>query len=244
MQTLRGLRSFSLAPATRERLADLFCDAAALAGWVALDLGDVAQAWRHHEAAKDAGRETGSVVALTHALAQQAYVLVEVGRTTDARQLAEYAVETGGRHIPPVLAAWLQAVVGEVAAISGDVNGSNRSFESAARILPVDPTDPAVPYIMLDEFQLARWRGTASARLGDEAAISELHYALTGMDSSFVRAKAQLHVELAHSLITARHQDEALRQVAQAKALAVRVGSLRQRRRVRDLELLLHHTGR
>lgn len=243
LKTLTSLRSFSISPSTREQLADLFCDAAALAGWVTLDLGDVAQAWRHHEAAKDAGRETGSAVALAHALAQQAYVLLEIGKNADARQLAEYAVSVGGNTIPPVLAAWLQAVVGEVAAISGDVSGSNRYFEMAARTLPNDPADPAVPYIMLDEFHLARWRGTAFARLGDEAAISELHYALTGMDSSFVRAKAQLHVELAHSLIAARHEDEALRQVAQAKALAVKVGSLRQRRRVRELELVLNHSG-
>src|SRR6266542_1300560 len=61
LETLRSLRSFSTVPSMRERLAELICDAAALAGWVELDLGDVAHAWLHLEEAKDAGRETGSV---------------------------------------------------------------------------------------------------------------------------------------------------------------------------------------
>lgn len=241
LTTLRQLRSFSLSPARRERLADEFCDAAALAGWVALDLGDVARAWRHHEAAKDAGRETGSVVALAHALAQQAYVLVEIGQIAEARQLADHAVSVGGGAVPPVLAAWLHAVVGEIAAISGDAARSGRSFEVAASLLPADCVDPAVPYIMLDEYQLARWRGTACARLGDQAAITDLYHALTGMDATFIRARAQLHVDLAHSLIAAHQEDEALRQMRLASQFAVRVGSSRQRRRVRQLELLLDH---
>lgn len=239
LDTLLTLRSFSLLPANREMLADLFCDAAALAGWVALDMGDVTTAWRHHEAAKDAGRETGSVIALTHALAQQAYVLLDIGNATQAVQLAEYALVLANGTVPPVLMAWLQAVVGEMHAIVGEDRLSKNAFDQAARLLPDHPSDPSVPYIMLDEFHLARWRGAALARLGDEAAIDEMHFALTGMDSSWVRAKAQLHVDLAHSLVAARHEDQAIRQVENAKALAVRIGSRRQKRRAHDLELVL-----
>jgi hypothetical protein len=164
---------------------------------------------------------------------------VEIGRTAEARQLAEYAVSVAGKAVPPVLAAWLQAVSGEVAAIEGAGAASHRFFDLASGLLPADAADPAVPYVLLDEYHLARWRGTAAARLGDEAAIQELGFALTGMDPTFVRAKAQLHVELAHSLITAKHRDQALVHVGEANALALRVGSLRQRRRVRQLQLVL-----
>jgi tetratricopeptide (TPR) repeat protein len=242
--TLSSLRSFSITPVVRKSVADLFCDAATLAGWVALDLGDVAAAWSYHEVAKDAGRETGSALALAHTLAQQAYVLVELGKHAEARLLAEHAVEVGGRTVPAVLVAWLRAVVGEVAAVCGDETGSRRNFEKAARLLPADPVDPDVPYIMLDAYHLARWQGTALARLGDLEAIVQLNYALTGMDPTFVRAKAQLHIELAHSLIAAHHQDEAARHLEQARTLAIRVGSVRQRRRLRKFDLALHHTRR
>jgi len=243
LETLRSLRSFSTVPSMRERLAELICDAAALAGWVELDLGDVAHAWLHHEEAKDAGRETGSVAALAHALAQQAYVLVEVGRHDEARELAEHAVIVAGTAVPAVLAAWLQAVAGEIAAVDGDATACWRHFDHAATMLPGNAADPAVPYIMLDEFHLARWRGSAFARMGDGLAIAQLQYALVGMDRSFVRARAQLHVELAHAFIAADYVDEARRELAEARALAVRVGSSRQRRRVSDLELRLKHAG-
>lgn len=244
LDTLQAMRSFSLLPTNRQRLADLFCDAAALAGWVALDLGDVTAAWRHHEAAKDAGHETGSVVALTHALAQQAYVLLDIGNATQAVQLSEYALTVADRTVPPVLMSWLHAVVGEMRGIVGDEKLSKDAFDQAARLLPGDPLDPSVPYIMLDEFHLARWRGAAFARLGDEAAIDEMHFALTGMDATWVRARAQLHVDLAHALVAARHEDQALRQLEQATKLAVSIRSQRQKHRARHLELQLKQSGR
>ncbi|WP_433827729.1 hypothetical protein ACQP2E_37845 [Actinoplanes sp. CA-015351] len=242
MGTLAELRSFSLLPGRRERLADLFCDAAALAGWVALDLGDVAASWRHHESAKEAGRETGSPIALTHALAQQAYVLLDIGDTVQAVQLAEYALTVADRAVPAVLLAWLWAVLGEMQAIIGADQLSRNASERAERLLPANPADPAVPYIMLNEFHLARWRGAAFARLGDESAIDEMHFALTGTDSSWARAKAQLHVDLAYSLVTAKHEDQAVRQLDHARDLAIGIGSRRQKRRIRDLELLLQQT--
>jgi hypothetical protein len=107
------------------------------------------------------------------------------------------------------------------------------------RLLPDNATDPAVPYIMLDSYHLARWRGSAAARLGDSSSIAALEYALGGMDSTFIRARAQLHVELAYSFIAVRQRGEAARQVADAKMLAGRVGSVRQRRRIRRLESAL-----
>ena len=239
METLTSLRDFSLRPAVRERLSDLICDAAALAGWVALDLGDVDRAWRYHEAAKAAGRETGSTATLAHALAQQAYVLIDIGRRDDARELAGYALTVAGRAASPVLTSWLTAVVGELAAVDGDAAAAHAQFDTAMRLLPADAADPALPYIMLDEYHLARWRGTASARLGDAAAIAALEYALSGMDATFIRARAQLHVELAYSLLAAGQRSEAAAQVVDARALASQVGSVRQRRRVRQLELVL-----
>jgi hypothetical protein len=86
---------------------------------------------------------------------------------------------------------------------------------------------------------LARWRGNAFARLGDVAAIEELRKALVGLDSSFTRAKAGLHVDLAYSLVAAGQRAEAAVELREARTLAVRVGSARQRRRVRHLESVL-----
>jgi hypothetical protein len=239
MAALMSLRAFSIRPVIRQRLAALICDASALAGWVALDRGEVAAAWHYHEAAKDAGRETGSTTALAHALAQQAYVLHDAGRTAEAGELAGYALETAGTAVPPLLIAWLTAVVGELAALVGDGDACRRAFDTAVRLLPAESVNGDLPFIMLDAFHLARWQGTAFARLGDPAAIAQLEYALDGMDTTFVRARAQLHIELSRSLHTAGDVAGARTQVGRARELAGVVCSVRQQRRIRQLELVL-----
>ena len=45
LATINGLRTHSLRPSLREDLASVVADAAALAGWQALDIGAVGQAW-------------------------------------------------------------------------------------------------------------------------------------------------------------------------------------------------------
>jgi len=239
LATLDGLRRFATVGNRREALADLYADAAALAGWQALDLGALTAPWNHHEAAKDAGREGPSPAALVHAMAQQAYVLVEVGEVAHAVQLAEYARSLAQRAVPSLLRAWLWAVEGEVYAAAGDDPSCRRAFDAAERLLPQDCQDPALPYIVLDGVHLARWRGHAWARLGDVGAIEDLHTALTGLDVTFTRAKAGLHVDLAYALVAAKQASQAAEHLRQADALATRIGSTRQRRRVRRLEATL-----
>ena len=239
LTTLELLRTFTVSARQREPLADLYADAAALAGWQCLDLGDLLMAWRRHEAAKDAGRECRSLAALVHAMAQQAYVLVELGEPGVALELAECARATAGTAVPPLLSSWLSAVQGELHAEAGHARACRSAFESAERLLPEDSHDPELPYIVLDPIHLARWRGNALARLGDAAATADLRRALDGLDASFTRARAALHVDLAYALLAADRRGEAEAELGEAKTLATRVGSARQRRRIRRLESVL-----
>jgi hypothetical protein len=239
LEALDLLRSYTVSAYQREALADLYADAAALAGWQRLDLGDLHASWRHHEAARNAGREGRSVAALVHAMAQQAYVLAELRELDSAIQLAEYARSVAGQAVPPLLLSWLWAVQGELCALSGNADPCRRAFAVAERLLPPAAYDPDLPYIVLSDVHLARWRGNAFAQLGDAAAIGDLRRALDGLDDSFTRAKAGLHVDLASALATADRRAEAGVELREAKTLAIRVGSSRQRRRIRRLELAL-----
>lgn len=240
LAALGHLRGFGISPNQREPLACLYADAATLAGWQCVDLGELDQAWRHYEAAKDAAREGNPPAALVHAMAEQAYVLVEAGEPVSALQLAEHARSLAGTAVPPLLLAWLEAVVGELHAATGDDTSSRRAFDSAERLLPDDLRDPKLPYVILSDVHLARWRGNARATLGDPLATDDLRQAVYGIDASFTRARAGLHVDLAAALLAARLHCEALAEVGQAKTLASRVGSARQRRRIRHLESRLH----
>lgn len=55
------------------------------------------------------------------------------------------------------------------------------------------------------------------------------------MDPSFTRAEASLRCDLAHAMIIRGELDEAQAQAKQARQLATRVGSVRQRRRIERL---------
>lgn len=81
MATMTNLLTYSLRPAVREPLASALADAGALAGWQALDIGAVDRAWRHYEMAKSAAREARSPALLAHAMGEQSYALLDVGRT-------------------------------------------------------------------------------------------------------------------------------------------------------------------
>jgi hypothetical protein len=76
VKTIEGLVRFALPGTAREAAADELGQAAALAGWQALDMGNLKEAWHLHEVAKSAARESGVEAGLTYARAQQAYVLL------------------------------------------------------------------------------------------------------------------------------------------------------------------------
>lgn len=236
LDVLWSLRAYSLEPTTREALASVYSDTASLAGWVYLDSGNIKEAWRLHEAAKDAGRESSAKADLAHATAQQAYVLVDTDQPHYALRIAEHAITVGATALSGPVRSWLHGVAGEVAAIVGEATASMEHFDRAVVLLSGDTCDPDAPYIMLDEYSLARWRGAALARLGDEEAIADLHYALSGMDPNHLRAGAQLNVDLAHSLVAAGHKSDAVQALDTAHGLAQRAGSVRQGRRIKNLQ--------
>lgn len=225
---------------TRTTLADLYADAAALAGWQALDTGQLSAAWDHHEEAKVAGREGSTPAALVHATAQQAYILLELKEARHALELTGYAIAQARGKVPPLLMSWLYAAQGEMYAALTDDSGTHRAFDHAESALPdSDWRDPELPYVILNPLHLARWRGNARARLGDASAIDDLQVSLADLDTSFVRARAGLHVDLAYSLAAAQRQSEAKHHLGEAHGLASRVGSARQRRRIQQLRSVL-----
>ena len=221
----------------RQPLASVLSDAAALAGWQAIDRAALEQAWRCHETAKAAAREAESPVLLAHAAAQQAYILAELGRPSQAVAFARETRVAAQGTVPALVTAWLWAVEGELAADIGDRRDCLSAFEAADRALPNDPVDPELPYVVLDAVHLARWRGSALARLRDADAIDYLYVALDAMESGFARARAALHTDLAYAHAAAGDHGQARVHLRQAGDLAHRIGSTRQRRRVEQLAL-------
>ncbi|MBV9160057.1 MAG: hypothetical protein JO281_00560 [Pseudonocardiales bacterium] len=234
IRQVHQLAAHSLAPGTREPLAALLSEMHTLAGWQALDLGAIAEAWQHYEHSRSAAAQSNSVPHESHAIAEQAFVLIDAGATRDAVDLLDNARRRADTTAPRVLRAWLTAAQGEALAAHGDRTASLHAFDHAADLLPSDPTDER-PYVALDPVHLARWRGHALARFADPDAITVLTNALTRLDPTFVRAETALRVDLATALTAHGDRDEAHTHATHAAQLATQVGSARQRRRIENL---------
>jgi hypothetical protein len=205
-----------------------------LAGWQALDLGDVNTSWQHYEHSRSAAAQSHSIAHEAHAAAEQAFVLIDVEATRDAVDLLDNARRRAETAAPQVLRSWLAASHGETLAAHGEETASLRAFDRAAHLLPDDPADER-PYVALDPVHLARWRGHALARFGHPDAIAVLTDALDRLDPTFVRAETALRVDLATALAANDDRDEARTHADHAAQLAAQVGSARQRRRVTTL---------
>jgi hypothetical protein len=236
VEQLDRLLRFALPGAHREAAADELGQAAALAGWQALNMGKLHDAWRLHEVAKAAARESESPAGLSYATAQQAYVLLDAGRSTEAFELISAIRRQAGTRVPPALRAWLSAAEGEVLAHLGDRDAALCTLDQAAAVLAATAGDDNLPYLMLDAGHLARWRGHCLAQLGHAAAIDSLTSALESMgEGQYGRAEASLRVDLAIALRARGDTTEARHQARLAAEIAGRSGSQRQRRRIADL---------
>ncbi len=195
------LMSYSLTPSIRAQLAALLSEMHTLAGWQALDTGAIRQSWSHYEQSKSAAAQAESSAYLSHAMAEQSFVLLDAGHTADAVTLLHTARNQAEPAAPRILRAWLAAAHGEALAAHGHRADSLTAFDQAADLLPEGNTAADErPYVALDAIHLARWRGHALARFGGPDAVDVLTHALTRLDPSFVRAETSLRVDLATAL--------------------------------------------
>lgn len=235
LATVDRLRTHSLRPALREDLASVVADAAALAGWQALDIGAIGEAWAHYESAKDAAREAESPALLAHAMAEQAVLLLDVGKADPAVELIQAATDLIKKRGPPLLTAWLHATEAEAWSVAAKDLECRGLLDAAAALLPCDTSDPAFPFIFLNDSHMARWRGNCLVRLGDDGAVAASLAALATLDATFARAEAGLRCDLAQAMIARGDLGDAYSHARRARQLAMRVGSVRQRRRIERL---------
>lgn len=236
VEQIERLVRYALPGRDREAAADELGQAAALAGWQALDMGRLDEAWRLHEVATAAGRESGYPAALAYARAQQAYVLLDAGHAADAHDVIHHAHQEAGTKVPSMLRAWLHAAEGEALAAAGRRDGALRALDAAANDLDAGDNDDSMPYVMLGAGHLVRWRGHCLARLGEERAIEDLTSALNVMgEGQYGRAEASLRVDLAIAFRARGDVNESRLHARRAADLAGRTGSERQRRRIADL---------
>lgn len=240
VRQMESVKTFSVSTQHRERLAAILTDARTLAGWTALDRGSQLQAWQYHEDAKVSAREADSPFLLAHAAAQQAVILLDINEPAAAVELLEYARHVAENRAPSLLRTWLAAAHGEGLAAAGRRDESLRAFDEAQVLLPSNPVDPELPHLLLSEGHLARWRGSALVRLGNEDAIGNIESAVRELEKSphsTIRAQLHMYADLAFAYAAAGDSRGALDYATKARQLATRIGSDRQRLRLAKLKL-------
>lgn len=234
LAALEDALNFAVLPEARRPVALALAGASTLAAWQALDTGAVERAWRHYELGKRAAQDAGAPMYLAHAMAEQAYVLSEAGRPALGVDLVRDARRATGRAASPRLSAWLYAAEAELCAQAGMPDDARRALEVALSVIPDGPEDrdPDMLSIFLNGAHLARWQGNVHGILGDDEAVSGLYGALEVADPSFVRARAGICCDLAQAHLNRGEYDQANTHIRQARLLANRTGSVRQRRRI------------
>lgn len=231
----------SLPGKVRRSLAYILADSSALAGWQAIDAGNLTAAWDHFERAKLAAREAEDYALLAFAQGEQAYVLFDIDQQADARELVSDAYTNYGKLIPARLSAWLKMAEAEIVAGSTlpdhrDEKSCRNSIDEAMRLLPDGDGDAELPYVALNATHLARWRGNCLVHFGDSETIGDLKSALSAMrPGAYARAEAGLRCDLASALFAQGEIAEARAEIDAAAQLAKRTGSVRQQRRIDQL---------
>lgn len=103
IKQVEDLLGYSTSHGQRQSLAGVLTEAAALAGWEALDRNAIRQSWDLHETAKAAAREAGSPVLLAHSTAQQAFILIDIGEMDGAVEQIAAARSLAEHTVPPLL---------------------------------------------------------------------------------------------------------------------------------------------
>ncbi|MEV5747160.1 XRE family transcriptional regulator [Actinoallomurus sp. NPDC052308] len=228
---IEELNRHAVRPGVRGLLAKVLADTSALAGWQALDVGTPRESWEHFERAKAAAREAEDSSLLAFATAEQAYVLLDLGDATQAAELVAYAREQAGTAVPALMRTWLAAAHAEMSTASDNADAARLALDEASDLLPAE-SDDVLPYLVLNETHLARWRGNCLARLGDEDAIEELTAGLAAVAGTYARAEAGVRIDLATALLVRGEQAAAEEQLRAARLLVSRTGSFRQKRRI------------
>lgn len=226
---------FSVSSGDRRRTGTLVADLASLVGWQSLDAGDSHEAWRSFEQAKAAAREAGDAALLAHAMGEQSFALLDVGRPRDAAAMINEARSRVS--LPPRLTAWLFAAEAEAFASARDGLAARRCLHSAERTLPAPGDEALTPYLRLDDVNLARWRGHILTQLRDDAAPGDLLESLSSIRGKYGRAEAGLLVDLATVALRCGDKDAGAQHIRAAERISTLTGSQRQLRRLAALRM-------
>ncbi len=240
---IAGLLAGTRREPMRRRLAAAGGQAAALAGWLALDRADLSGAHRYWDSALAAARYAGDGPLLACVLTYLSYSAAERGDPATAWQLAHTAGTHAGRDARA--RSWMAARSAEEAAQLGERGAAMAELEVALKLgsalPPPGPGDAVRPWTRFyDTARLAAMAASVHGRLDDsKAALEAAHWALRCLGSEQVKGRAVVLAEVACAAARAGQLDLVAQVALEAADLADALEVTLARRRLRALLPLL-----
>lgn len=232
-----------------QRFALVLGDTAQLAAWLAIDHQDYGAARRYTSLALSSAQEGEDAELHAYVVGIMSYIHLHAGRGPDAVRLllaALHLAENPRFGIGPAVQSWLTEAVGEAYALAGDRQAGAAALAKAERLFDgVDQADvPAWLGFYNGSEHIMRLKGRCLVRLGDGAAAAPaLEEAVAALPTHYVRERSGTLVDLAIARLmpsranraSAVEPEAAAAAALEAWDLAVRTGSGRNQRRVREL---------
>ncbi|ADP80376.1 helix-turn-helix domain-containing protein [Pseudofrankia inefficax] len=214
------LESTTRSPARRQ-LASTAGETAALAGWLAFDLGDNASALAYYRVAIEAAREADDPALWACVLGYESYQPGGAGRHDQACALLAEAQRRIGASASPLTRAWLAAREAEEQAARGDGRAAMAALDRAQESFDkAEPTDDRVWTGFFDRGRLDGLRVTTFTRLRrPTAAYAAAIEALRAAGPAATKKRSLLLGDIADVHLARRDIDAACRFAADALAV-------------------------
>ncbi|MGY6652850.1 helix-turn-helix domain-containing protein [Amycolatopsis sp. TRM77291] len=239
--TAEVVKHGSYTEAIGRRLRVVVGELSQLAGWVASDAGQYAEAQRAYLEGVSAADEAGDKVLAGQLLSSLAYQMANVGDPADAALLAKSAI-AGARGAPPVARTLLLERVAWANARSRDRDGAKRALDAVDDAYEARSPDIAEPHWVywMSRDEINVMAGRVLIELGDPTGAAPLlTEAIDGYDAGHAREVALYQTWLAESYARSGELDAARVIIRRARAAASDVNSARLLRRVNEIERLV-----
>lgn len=234
---LSGAQRVSL----RERLTIAGGQSAALAGWLALDLGGVSTAHHYWDTALACARNATHAPLFACVLTNMSYSAEERGDPNTAWQLAHEAVSHAGDN--PRALAWTAVRAAQTAAQLGDAGAALAELEPALDLVrdldPAAPEDDAEPWCrFVDRAYIYAMAANAYGQLGDtDNAYKSAVRALDSLSTGQTRTRVLVLTEAAHAFTRIGGTARAAQWIDGARRLAGKLEFTHALRRLQALAL-------
>ncbi|GAA4462652.1 transcriptional regulator [Phytohabitans houttuyneae] len=235
------LRDASYTEAIGQRLLVAIAELCQLAGWVASDAGQHADAQRLYLTGVRAAHAGGDAPGAANNLSSLSYQVANIGDPRDAVILARSAVRGAGRAATATTRALLLDRLSWAHARAREAGQAERSLDAADgaysdRKAADDP--PWTYWLSLEEVEIMAGRVWTELRRPLRA-VPILERATAGYDDSAARETSLYLTWLAESLLQAGEIERSAETASRALGLSLRAGSVRADGRVQTLRRLL-----